>query len=168
VRRLISEVLSVVVPALILAYLLQAFVVQTWIIDGPSMETTLWNGERVFINRFIYRFSAPKRGDIVVFHLPQRGDRDFVKRVIGLPGETIEIRLGRVYINQQPIDEPYIKRNALGDFPKTVIPPGQVFVMGDNRGNSHDSRAFGSVPVTLIRGKVFLVYWPLGHVRLIR
>ncbi|MCR4398387.1 MAG: signal peptidase I [Firmicutes bacterium] len=167
-RQALREALEIVVTALVLAYLIQGFVVQSWIVDGPSMEPTLQNGERLFINKFVYRVGQPKRGDIVVFHLPRRGDRDFIKRVIGLPGETLEIRLGRVYINQQPIDEPYIRQDVLGEHPKITIPPGQVFVIGDNRPNSHDSRAFGPVPINLIRGRAFVVYWPPGRIRLVR
>ncbi|MGE5484857.1 MAG: signal peptidase I [Ignavibacteriales bacterium] len=167
-KQVAREALEIVITALVLAYLIQGFVVQSWVVDGPSMEPTVLNGERLFLNKFVYRLGPPKRGDIVVFHLPKKGDRDFIKRVVGLPGETVEVRLGRVYINQQPIDEPYIRKDVLGEYPKVTVPEGQVFVMGDNRPNSLDSRAFGTVPINLIRGKAMFVYWPLKRVRLIR
>ncbi|NPV71212.1 MAG: signal peptidase I [Firmicutes bacterium] len=167
-KRLFREALEVILTAMVLAYFVQAFVVQSWIVDGPSMEPTVHDAERVFLSKFAYRIGTPQRGDVVVFHLPKRGDKDFIKRVIGLPGETLEIRLGRVYINQQPIDEPYVRKDVLSDHPKVVIPAGQVFVMGDNRPNSHDSRAFGPVPINLLRGKALVVYWPLGDIRVIR
>ncbi len=167
-RQIAREALEIIVTALILAYLIQGFVVQHWIVDGPSMEPTLQDAEHLFLNKFVYRFGPPKRGDIVVFRPPRGGTKDFIKRVVGLPGETLEIRLGRVYINQQPIDEPYVRKDVLSEYSKITIPPGHVFVMGDNRPNSHDSRAFGTVPIDLIRGKAFVVWWPPGRLRLIR
>jgi len=167
-KQIAREALEIIVTAMVLAYLIQGFVVQSWIVDGPSMEPTVLDTERLFLNKFIYRLGSPKRGDIVVFHLPKRGDKDFIKRVIGLPGETLEVKLGRVYINQQPIDEPYIRKDVLSEYSKIVVPQGHVFVMGDNRPNSHDSRAFGTVSINLIRGKAIFVYWPVDRVRLIR
>jgi signal peptidase I len=153
------------------------------------MEPTLEIGDRVFVNKLAYDIGDLARGDVIVFanphpeQLPERGlvsaflhwlgegigfaqpaDEDFIKRVIGLPGETIEIRDNVVYIDGEPLEEPYLTdaaRRSNGDFPETRIPPGQLFMMGDNRGNSADSRyGLGLVPVDKVIGRAFIVIWP--------
>ena len=110
----------------------------------------------------VYLFSEPKRGELIVFHSPPNPERDFVKRVIGLPGETIEIHRGKVFINNQLLNEPYVKQLSADSFPPTVIEPDSFFVMGDNRVRSEDSRVWGTVPLDSIIGKIWVRYWPLN------
>ncbi len=127
-------------------------------IDGSSMETTLHDGEYVIINRLVYKLHPPQRGDVIVFLREQR--RDYIKRVLGLPGETIEIRQGQVFINGQAVTEPYLREMGAYSMAPRVIGAGEYFVLGDNRNNSSDSHNWGTVPFSAIDGKAWLVYWP--------
>ena len=148
--------------ALVIAFVIRYFIVELYLVDGPSMRPTLQSAERLVVNKFIYRFRAPERGEILVFRYPKDPSRDFIKRVIAVPGDTIEIKDGRVFVNQQLMNEPYILSKTRGDYPLTTIPEGHIFVMGDNRNNSEDSR-FADVcfvPYNLIKGKAVLVFWP--------
>jgi signal peptidase I len=178
-----------VLVALGIAILVKTFLIQAFYIPSASMEPTLEIGDRVFVNKLAYDIGDFSRGDVIVFanphpeQLPERGvvsaflhwlgegigfaqpaDEDFIKRVIGLPGETIEIRDNVVYIDGEPLEEPYLTdaaRRSNGDFPETRIPPDQLFMMGDNRGNSADSRyGLGLVPVDKVIGRAFIVIWP--------
>jgi len=128
-------------------------------VDGASMEPTLFSGEYVVVNRLSYRLGSPHRGDIIVFHFPRDPKEEYIKRVIGLPGDEVEVRNGTVYINGQPLDENYlkVKTNYIGSW---VIPEGQLFVLGDNRNNSSDSHDWGTVPMDYVVGKAVMVYWP--------
>lgn len=151
--------------AFVLALGIKTFVVQPFVIPSGSMEPTIEIGDRVLANRFIYRFNEPGRGDIVVFEPWQAGQADLIKRVIAVGGETIAMGGdGRFTINGNPIDEPYLtpanRRTQPGRFLPMRVPAGSVFVMGDNRNNSGDSRFNGSVPVSRILGKAFVIYWP--------
>jgi signal peptidase I len=160
---------------------IKAYVVNPYRIPSSSMEPTLHCAEgsvaddgcearfsdRVLANRFIYHFKDPERGDIIVFETPPAAATcgaggTFVKRLIGLPGERIAQRRGVVYINGRPLDEPYLDPAHKDDssFQEKTIPPGHYFMMGDNRGQSCDSRVWGSVPRDNIIGKVFAIYWP--------
>ena len=111
------------------------------------MEPTLYERQRLVIEKISYHLHAPRRGDIVVLHAPDGGDIALIKRVIGLPGETIEVRNGQVLINSRPLQEPYLRTLTNGVFPLTPIPDDAIFVMGDNRDRSRDSRTFGPVPI---------------------
>ena len=128
-------------------------------VDGASMEPTLFSGEYVVVNRLSYRLGSPHRGDIIVFHFPRDPKEEYIKRVIGLPGDEVEVRNGTVYINGQPLDENYlkVKTNYIGSW---VITEGQLFVLGDNRNNSSDSHDWGTVPLDYVVGKAVMVYWP--------
>jgi len=158
------ELIQTVVIAVVLALLITQFVVQGYKIPSGSMETTIMPDDRVFVNKFIYRFTEPKRGDIVVFKYPVDPSKDYVKRTIGLPGETLEMRNGIVYIDGKPLDEPYLTEQGTGDFGPVKIKAGHFFMMGDNRDNSEDSRYWGQLPRENIRGKVFLRFWPLDRI----
>ncbi len=155
-------VVSIVV-AVVLAFLIRTFIVELYIVDGPSMRPTLESHERLVVNKFLYRFRPPERGEILVFRYPRDPSRDFIKRVIAVPGDTIEIRDTHVYVNDQMINEPYILNPTRTEYPKATVPEGTIFVMGDNRGNSEDSRFVdvGFVPFDLIKGKAMVVFWPL-------
>lgn len=127
-------------------------------IDGNSMNPTLFNGEYLIISNFAYQLDEPQRGDIIVFRHPS-SDLNLIKRVIGLPGDTIEVQNGEVRVNGQLISEPYIQASPTYDS-SWVVPEGQFFVLGDNRNNSSDSHAWGYLPEDHILGKALLVYWP--------
>ena len=127
-------------------------------IEGQSMEPNLHDGEYVLIDKISYRLHLPERGDVVVLTRPN--DRDFIKRLIGLPGDTVEVRSGRVIVNGAVLDEPYLNQPMHMDMPPRQVESGRYFVMGDNRNNSSDSRSFGSIAAADIVGRAWLVYWP--------
>ncbi|HAQ55166.1 MAG TPA: signal peptidase I [Anaerovibrio sp.] len=156
-------VISIAV-AVALAMFIRTFVVELYLVDGPSMMPTLEHQQRLVVNKFIYRMRAPERGEILIFQYPRDKSRDFIKRVIAVPGDTIEIRDHNVYVNGELQNEDYILAKSRMDYPKTTIPEGHVFVMGDNRNNSEDSRFpdVGFVPYELLKGKAMLVFWPLS------
>jgi len=137
-------------------------VVQSREVEGASMEPTFHTGERVLVNRMAYGgFREPQRGDVVVFHAwHSAGEEDYIKRVVGLPGDVVEIRDGGVYLNGSRYDEPYLDQSTQSTLGPTVVPEGTYFVLGDNRGNSSDSRLFGPLPEGKIVGRAWLRYWP--------
>ncbi len=127
-------------------------------IDGSSMEPNLHDGEYVIVNRAVYHLHPPQRGDIVVFR--RDVGREFIKRVIGLPGDTVQVQGGRVYVNGTPIDEPYIAQPSAYTMDPRPVGPNEYFVLGDNRNNSSDSHNWGTVPFNTIDGKAWVTYWP--------
>lgn len=153
--------------AVVLAFFIRYFIVELYIVDGPSMRPTLQSGQRLVVNKFLYRFRVPEKNEVLVFQYPRDPSRDFIKRVIATPGDSIEIRNGRVFVNDQLLNEPYILEKTRSEYPKAVVPKGTVFVMGDNRNNSEDSRYtdVGFVPYDLIKGKAILVFWPLSALK---
>ncbi len=135
-------------------------------VEGISMEPSLHDGQFVVVNRLAYRWQEPNRGDIIVFYFPQNPSRRFIKRVIGLPGDTIDVQSGHVYVNGTLLEEPYIAApaNFSGEW---RVDRNDVFVLGDNRNNSSDSPDWGGLPINEIIGKAIFVYWPLDTVGLI-
>lgn len=127
------------------------------------MQNTLHTGQFVLVNKVAYLFHAPERGDIVVFHEPDQPDRDLIKRVIGLPGDTIKLDGTNVWVDGVELNEPYITQRSNPSAETVTVPPNDYFVMGDNRPVSEDSRYFGFVPKDYIVGKAILVYWPLNQ-----
>ncbi|MFQ6111514.1 MAG: signal peptidase I [Nitrospinota bacterium] len=167
-KSLIREYAEAIIIALVLALVVRTFVVQAFKIPSGSMENTLLVGDHILVNKFIYWFRDPKRGDIVVFKFPRDESRDFIKRVIGLPGEVVEVRGRQVLIDGRPLKEPYAVYNRLGlqgmfsgreEFGPFRVPEGSLFVMGDNRDNSLDSRAWGPLKIKKVKGVAFLIYW---------
>ncbi|GHV29184.1 signal peptidase I [Synergistales bacterium] len=161
------EIAETVVYALLLALLLRTFVIQAFWIPSGSMIPTLDPGDRVLVLKFWYsilRFE-PKRGDIVVFRYPIDPSRDFVKRVIGLPGDSVEIKDGRVFINSRELAESYVQNpdNFTSEAP-IAVPKDKYFCLGDNRPNSQDSRFWGFVPKNYLRGPAVLRYWPPSRI----
>jgi signal peptidase I len=156
--RMLAELLQTVVVATII-FLAVNLVTARIRVEGSSMEPSLHDGELVVVNRLAYRWGAPQRGDIVVFHFPLDPDRRFIKRVIGLPGEHVVVGDGQVTVDGVRLDEPYIAASPRysGEW---EIQPGQLFVLGDNRNNSSDSQTWGPVPLDQLIGKAWLVYWP--------
>lgn len=172
----------------VLVLVIRWFLVSPFIVDGPSMEPNFWNRERIIVNKIIYDIRKPKRGEVIVFHVPQEG-RDFIKRVIALPGETVKVDGDQIYINGEPLAETYLqgaydKAHSDGvlynrydgdrsnfpnsSFPDGVVPEGTVFVMGDNRPNSEDSRMIGYVSVDEIVGRADLIFWPIKDFKLVK
>ena len=159
-KLLIREIVETVLLALLI-FLSIRIVIQNFRIEGYSMQPNLQQGQYLIVNKAVYRWlHPPERGDIVVFHYPRAPDRDFIKRVIGLPGEVIEIRDGTIYINGVPLDEPYIQGPTRGNMAPRTLGPDEYFVLGDNRDNSSDSRSWGPLPKDKIIGKAWLSYWP--------
>ena len=186
-RIFIREIIETIILSLLLFVGIQ-FVVQSFQVEGASMRPTLAQGNYLLVNKLVYRhiaidgyaggdapdlpsvklfpFHAPMRGEVVVFNSPHDPDRDFVKRVIGAPGDTVEIRKGEVFINGARIDEPYIEQADDDYMDAQEVPDGYFFVMGDNRRDSNDSRDWGAVPFENIIGMAWVRYWPLSDIRL--
>ncbi|MBN2231936.1 MAG: signal peptidase I [Deltaproteobacteria bacterium] len=176
---MIREWVESIVIAVIIALLIRAFIVQAFKIPSGSMEPTLLVGDHLLVNKFVYGvqvpltekklfvFRHPERGDIIVFRYPVDGRKDFIKRVVGLPGETVEIRQKQVYIDGVPYDNPHavfrapnvVDQVPRDNFGPVTVPPESVFVMGDNRDRSYDSRFWGFVDYGKIRGKAMIIYW---------
>jgi signal peptidase I len=128
-------------------------------VDGSSMEPSLQSGEFVIVNRLAYKLGSPEIGDVVVFHFPGDPGQEYIKRIIGLAGDTVMVNDGQVLINGQPLDEPYIAATPRYNG-KWEVPIDHIFVLGDNRNNSSDSHNWGAVPMENVVGEAFFVYWP--------
>ncbi len=166
--QFLRELLSTVLPAVLIALTINLFMAQATVVQGQSMEPTLYNNERVIVEKVTYQFfHGPRRGDIVVLRPPGQDDL-LIKRVVALAGETVEVRNGRVYIDGILLEEPWTDRFGGPDYPPTVVPPLMVFVLGDNRAQSNDSRSFGTVPLDDVIGRAWVIYWPLENVGLVR
>jgi signal peptidase I len=176
-KSVFREYAEALLVALALALFIRTFFVQAFKIPSGSMQPTLQIGDHLLVNKLLYglrvpvygtrllSYFEPERGDIVVFVYPEDRDKDFIKRVVGVPGDRIEIRHKKLYRNGEPVDESYAKYTdpegpaPRDNFGPVTVPPGQVFVMGDNRDHSFDSRFWGFVPYEDIKGKAFMIYW---------
>jgi signal peptidase I len=164
----LREILETIIPAVLVALLINLFLAQATWVYGQSMEPTLHTYQRLVIEKISYHLHPPRRGDVVVLKLPEPVTRDMlIKRVVGLPGETIEIRDGKVWINGVALTEKYLAVSTLGSMAARVVPEGTVFVLGDNRGQSNDSRYFGPVALDQIVGHAVFSYWPPGAIGLL-
>ncbi|MEX1308647.1 MAG: signal peptidase I [Eubacteriales bacterium] len=157
-EEFVSWIISLVV-AVAIALALRFFVFDFVVVEQSSMETTLYTGEWLFLEKVTYRFDDPDEGDIIVCHFDE-GTKNYVKRVVGVSGDTVEIREGVTYINGVAIEEPYLHEPELGTLAPTVVDEDSVFVMGDNRNHSLDSRVVGTIPYERIRGRVVFRAWP--------
>jgi len=148
-----------------LALVIIVFLYQPVKVEGTSMAPLLSDQERIFINKFVYRFESIHRGDVVVFWYPLDRTKSFIKRVVGLPGEMVEIRHGVLYLNGQMVPEPYVppRYTDVTDYGPMKVPQGSYFVMGDHRISSNDSRVFGPVASQFIYGRAVFAYWPVDH-----
>ena len=156
--RFAIDVLETVILSVLLFLAIDALSARIRV-DGFSMEPTLKDGEFVLINKLAYKWGEPGLGDVIVFHFPRDPEQEYIKRVIGLPGDTVNITNGKVYINGDALEEPYI--NAKPDYQSQwQVPEGQLFVLGDNRNNSSDSHRWGPVPMEYVVGKALFIYWP--------
>ena len=160
-QRELVEWGKALVIALVLAFLLRTFVLQPYRVDGYSMEPSLHNEDRLFINHFVYRLREPRHGDVVVIDLPNEGI-SIIKRVIGVPGDEVAVHDGFVWLNGVKLVESYLDGPTLGECGPVIVPEGSVFVMGDNRQDSRDSRShtIGFVSYEQILGQAFLIFWP--------
>ena len=167
-KRLIREYVESLLIAAVLALIIRTFIVTPFKIPTGSMQPTLKPGDKIFVNRFIYRFQKPRRGDVIVFRYPENPRRDFIKRLAAVAGETIEITGGKLIINGEPVDTPeifqetyYENRGNYGALGAEItVPDDCYFVLGDNSSSSRDSRYWGFVPRKLLRGKAFIIWWP--------
>ena len=163
--RFIVDILETILLSVLLFLGINALTARVRV-DGHSMVPTFDSGEFIIVSKLSYRIDEPTRGDIVVFHLPRDPDQDYIKRIIGLPGETVEIKDGRIFVNSYELDEPYI--NAPAAYSGIwLVEDGSYFVLGDNRNNSSDSHSWGSVPLEFIVGRAVFVYWPIPSVGVI-
>lgn len=187
-RSFIAELPGLLLTALFIAVVIKTFLLQPFWIPSESMLPTIEVNDRVMVNKLAYRFGEPQRGDVVVFRDPReeqieesipeavirsvleavgirtRGDEDLIKRVVGLPGETIEVRDNHVLVNGTAIEETYLPDVFMPDEPPITIGPEEVFVMGDNRDASFDSRRFGPIPLDDLVGEAFVTIWPISHI----
>jgi len=157
--HLAREIVETVVLTLLIFFVIR-FVIQSYHVEGTSMQPSLQNDEYVLVNKALYLLHPPERGDVIVFHNPNNTSVDFIKRVIGLPGDTVQIDANHVTVNGVPLNEPYISAPAAMVANTWKISPGKYFVLGDNRPVSDDSRYWGCVPQSYIVGKAVAVYWP--------
>ncbi len=155
----LRELIETLILTLVI-FLLIRFAVQNFRIEGYSMEPNFHDGQFLFVNKIVYMLHPPERGDVIVFIPPNNNSRDFIKRVIGLPGDTVEIVSGRVFINGSELPETYPLNAATYSSGPTTVPPEEYFVLGDNRNYSSDSHAWGTVSVKKIIGKAWFTYWP--------
>lgn len=164
-RRFLLDILETVILAVVLYFGINAISARVRV-DGLSMNPTLQHGEYVLVSRLSYKTGAPERGDIIVFSFPMDQKQDLIKRVIGLPGETIDIRNGEVLVNGMKLDEPYIAQSPVYNGVWTVG-ADELFVLGDNRNDSKDSHQWGLLPIENVIGKALLIYWPPPEWKLI-
>ncbi len=155
-----------IILSVLLAFIVIVFFYQPVQVEGTSMMPRLENHERIFINKFVYRFRPIERGDIVVFRYPLDPSKSYIKRVIGLPGDEVSIRDGHVLVNGKPLSEPYVPPSYLDDqsYAAVHVEPGHYFVLGDHRSSSNDSRTWGTVDRHYIYGKAVFVYWPADQI----
>jgi signal peptidase I len=163
ILRAVREVLETMIPAIIIALLINLLLAQATRVYGQSMEPNLHTDQRLVVEKISYNhwwpMRGPQRGDVVVFRVNPNSDL-LIKRVIGLPGDRVEIRAGQVIINSEALDEPYLTRPTYGDYGPVDVPPLHIFVLGDNRGFSNDSRSFGPLPLDTVIGRAWFSYWP--------
>lgn len=170
IKAEIIEYIQAFAVAIVLAAFIITFIAQTFVVEGSSMEPSLHNRERLIVNKLVYRFRKPNRGDVVVFRYPANPKRRFIKRVIGIPGDEVEVRDGFVILNGMTLTEDYTMDLTYGYFGPKQVPDGHYFVLGDNRNNSDDSRYpdVGFVPMANIVGKAGIVWWPPRRMSIIR
>src|SRR5512139_2073613 len=176
-KRIIKEYIEPIVIAVLIALFIRAFIVQAFKIPSSSMEPTLLVGDHLLVNKFIYgiripytntkffQYKKPKRGNVIVFIFPKDRTKDFIKRVIGTEGEKIEIIHNKIYVNDKLVDDPWgqfkMPRSSIEDYGPVKVPESSLFVMGDNRDNSQDSRFWGFVKINEVKGKAFIIYFSL-------
>jgi len=167
VRGLVWETAQTVIIALVIALLVRTFVLQLYVVDGSSMYPTLQSGDRLFVNKLVYRLREPRPGEVVVLRDPIVPERRLIKRVVAVGGETVEVRGGVLYVDGRPVQEGFAipDTGPSGDVKPTLVPPGHVYVLGDNRGGSLDSRVLHAIPLRSVEGKAAFLFWPPGRIQ---
>ena len=168
---LFKETVSIIVIAFLLSLVLKAFVIEARVIPSGSMLPTIQLNDRVLVNKFIYRFQTPERFEVIVFEPPAETGHhdDFIKRVIGLPGDTVEVKAGKVFINGEALTENYLKEEPNYNFGPVQVPADSLFVMGDNRNRSFDSHLWNTwLTLDHVKGKAFYTYWPLNRLDVLK
>jgi len=160
-KSILKDILICSIQVIVLTLIIINFIGRVSVVQGRSMHPSLSSNNRIIVNLFVYRYNNPGRGDIVIFKCPRKLKKDYIKRIVGLPGEEVEIKKGYVYINGRKLDEPYVEHPVPEDnMEKVRISQDEIFVMGDNRGNSEDSRSWGPLKKHFIRGKAIMIFWP--------
>lgn len=169
------DILEVLVSSFAIFLFIYLLVMQPHKIKGASMEPNFHDGEYLITDKLTYRFKEPQRGDVIVFEAPEAAGEEYIKRIVGLPGETISVHDGSFYINGEKLDEPYLPDSIftkgvlfLKNDEERLIPQGNYFVAGDNRGSSSDSRYWGPITKDKITGRAFFIYWPMSEIGLIK
>ena len=165
-KSMLRETLETVILA-VLIFLVIRSLVQNYRIEGQSMEPNFHHGQYLLVNKMAYRLGEHKRGDVIVFRYPNNPTQDYIKRVIGLPGDTIEILDGVLFVNGQPVDEPYDQIPMLRNIAAQTVDPGNLYVLGDNRPSSSDTRTWGQLPQEFVIGKAWLAIWPVEEAGLV-
>ncbi|MDD4171571.1 MAG: signal peptidase I [Syntrophomonas sp.] len=169
-KDFLKETISVIVIAFVLAMILRNYVIEGREIPTGSMLPTVQLNDRVWVNRFIYRFQEPQRGDVIMFQPPEsvNSPTPYLKRVIGLPGETVEMKNNKVYINDKALVEPYVSEPLEYEYGPVLVPPNGLLVLGDNRNSSYDSHEWNTwLTQDRLMGKALAIYWPLNHFKLL-
>lgn len=163
----IWEFAKTLIIAFVLAQLIMVSVAQAFQVEQYSMEPTLLPHDRVLVDKFLYRLRQLKRGDVIVLKYPLNPTRNYIKRIVALPGDKLEVRNGKLYVNGRTVQEAYVNGVPQGNYGPLTVPQDSVFVMGDNRNNSEDSRSFGALKRDHIVGQAILIYWPPQRMRLL-
>ncbi len=174
--HVVREILETIVPAVLIALLINLFLAQATRVYGQSMEPNLHTDQRLVVEKLSYNryirywlgLSGPERGDVVVIRLHEQSDELLIKRVIGMPGDEVAIHDGQVFVNDRPLAEPYLAGATTGFYGPAIIPPLHIFVLGDNRGFSNDSRSFGTIPLEDVVGRAWFSYWPVRQIGLVK
>ena len=164
----LRDLAGTILPAVVIALLIHLFLVQATRVFGQSMEPNIHENQRLVVEKLSYRIHGPQRGDVIVLHDPTDPDELLIKRIVGLPGERITVADGRVDVDDALLPEPYLNQATEGATCSWVVPPLHVFVMGDNRGASRDSRSFGPVPLDMLLGQAVFRYWPPDQIGFLR
>lgn len=163
----IREWVYTILIAVVLVIIIRTFILDSRVVPTPSMVPSIMPGDRLFVEKITHRFSNLERGDVVVFKPPPESGLkdDLIKRLVALPGDKVEVKNNKLYINDVPQDEPYLNEAIEYSMPSIVVPAGCIFVMGDNRNRSLDSHVWGAAEIDSVKGKALLTYWPLNRIR---
>jgi signal peptidase I len=166
-KQEIKEWVITILTAIVLVIIIRAFVLDSRVVPTPSMVPTIQPWDRLFVEKITHRFKGLERGEVIVFAPPEQSrlKDDLIKRLIGLPGDTVEIKAGKVYVNSEPLMEPYLAEPIQYEYPLITVPEGKMFVLGDNRNRSYDSHEWGFADLESVKGKALFTYWPFDRMK---
>ncbi|MDD2401644.1 MAG: signal peptidase I [Clostridia bacterium] len=164
-KREVKEWIGIILLAIFLVVIIRTFILDNRIVPTPSMVPTIQPGDRLFVEKITHRFKELERGEVIVFVSPEQSNmkEDFIKRLIGLPGDIIEIKDSTLFVNGEPLDEPYLAEPMQYSLTERKVPEGKFFALGDNRNRSYDSHEWGFAEITSIKGKALYTYWPISR-----